>query len=146
MGGCATYIFWTKEELKEHLLRQCNHYDLTSEILLLMHEAVDSERWNPIDDFDGCTVVQDRHHPFLPCFIHDYMWVTGMGGKEADRLFYYLIKDCGLKTYKTKIWYLGVRIGWIVGYRYLHLKKRNVRPFSERTKKALDSYGISYTS
>jgi hypothetical protein len=142
----GVYYFWSREEMKDHLLRQCAHYKLPPEVLAICYDACNSIMWNPTTDYDGCTVVQDRHHLYLPCFIHDYMWVTGMGGKESDELFYKLLKATGMTSRKSKLWYLGVRIGWILGYRRMYIRNRNINPFTENVKKAFNYYGIPYST
>jgi hypothetical protein len=74
------------------------------------------------------------------------MWVTGMGGKESDELFYKLLKATGMTSRKSKLWYLGVRIGWILGYRRMYIRNRNINPFTENVKKAFNYYGIPYST
>lgn len=105
------YKFWTKKELLTHLLRQAKEHGYTDEARL--ETAVYSEKWNPIEDFNGCNLVQDKYHPYLPCFIHDYSWIVDGGGRNTDKEFYDNLVMCGMSKFKARIMYLAVRIAWV---------------------------------
>lgn len=106
------YFFWTRDELEKHLVIQCKWFkreDLTERI----RNAVYDKRWNPLVDYNGCSVVQDRYHPYVPCFLHDYAWVVLKGGIEHDKEFEKNLRDFGMNKFNAKKWFLGVRMGWL---------------------------------
>jgi|GEM_PF-2819146 len=92
----------------------------------LIQEAIDSKDWNPIQEFNGCTIVQDMFHPCPACFVHDYMWITGHGGKIADNIFFHLMIAEGMKKSKARRRWFAVRIGWFTWFRWKSIKSRNL--------------------
>ena len=88
----------------------------------LIEEAFKAD-WNPIRDYNGCSVVQDQFHPCPACFCHDYMWITSRGGKMSDEIFYHLMIAEGMDKKKAKRRYLGVRLAWCFYYRWKYSLK-----------------------
>lgn len=131
------YKFWTPTQLQIHLKSIVRAFDLPMVLNALIEEAVKSDKWDCTLDYDGCSFVQDITHPSLSCFIHDYLWRTGQGGKESDELFYYLMLAEQTDIRRAKRRRFFVRVGWIFYYRWAHLKKRNVDPYSENFMEAL---------
>lgn len=131
------YIHWTKSDFAAHLKKLANTFNLGLPIKQLIDSALLDERWDPIKEYDGCTLVQDMYHPCLSCFIHDYLWNTGQGGKEADRLFFWLMYKEGLNENKVKRRYLAVRIYWLFWAKWAHIAKRNLNPYSSEFEAAL---------
>jgi hypothetical protein len=124
------YINWTKSDFSTHLKNLATDLGLGVSIKALIEAALMDERWDPIQQYDGCTMVQDMYHPCLSCFIHDYLWITGQGGRDADALFRYLMKAEGLPIGKIKRRWLAVRIYWLVWSKWSNLRKRNVNEYS----------------
>jgi hypothetical protein len=110
------YKYWSRLELFEHCKIQSELYGFNIEEI---EEVVYDDRWNPSEDFNGCTLVQDPLHPFYPCLKHDYDWIVGVGGIDADRRFYNNLKKSGMITLKAKIWFIGVRLGWVLYYKWI---------------------------
>lgn len=132
------YKFWTKTQLKTHLSKLINAFNLDKTIKALVEKAILSENWDVTLDYDGCSIVQDLYHPCLSCFIHDYLWKSGQGGKESDELFYYLMLAEGTDLARAKRRWFFVRVGWIFYYRWVHLKNRNINPYTEAFMNALE--------
>jgi len=105
------YAFWNRDELFLHLCRQADLFAYKNKERI--KTAVFSERWNPMKDFNGCNVIQDKFHPYLPCFIHDYAWIVEGGGKKSDKEFYDNLVTCGTKKFKARLMYMAVRLGWL---------------------------------
>jgi hypothetical protein len=124
------YTFWTKAELATHLKNLVFKLDMGKEVNVLIEEAMTSNLWNPTMDYDGCSFVQDVYHPCVSCFIHDYLWRTGQGGKKSDEIFYYLMLEEGIYKNRAKRRWLAVRIGWVFYYKWIHIKKRNLNAYS----------------
>lgn len=117
------YSHWTREELFSHCKRQCIHYgceDLINEVSEIIYDL----NWNPIVDYDGCTLVQDKLHPYVPCLIHDYDWLVNGGGIEFDRNFVENLCKFGMERWKVAFMFMGVRMGWILWYKWKYLWKR----------------------
>jgi hypothetical protein len=109
------YKYWTLAELCEMLVRQAegkgfNYLDIVS--------MVYSNKWNPIEDFDGCTLVSDHLQPFLPCFIHDYRWAVEGGGKHTDIEFRDNLLKFGFPKWKANVYYVAVRLAWVTYYKW----------------------------
>lgn len=102
------YKYWTKIQLHDHLRVQCFVYGYNVELL---EEAIESEAWNPVKDYNGCNVVQDDLHPFYPCFIHDYRWIVEGRTNKADIEFRNNLLKFGYSTVKASIYYFAVRVG-----------------------------------
>jgi len=102
------YKYWTKEQLHSHLVAQALEHGIPIGIVT---EAVYSDKWNPITDFNGCNVVEDDYHPYLPCFIHDYRWIVYGKTNEYDKEFRNNLLKFGFSTFKATIYYFAVRVG-----------------------------------
>lgn len=138
MSKYRPYKFWTKSQLGSHLTNLSHAFNLGQKIRTLIEEALTSDKWDATMDYDGCSVVQDQYHPCISCFLHDYLWRTGQGGKESDELFYYLMLEEGTVPARAKRRWFFVRVGWIFYYRWVHIRNRNVDPYSEAFKAALE--------
>jgi len=137
MKNYYPYQFWTKTQLADHLKKMSQKLDLHKEIRILIETAMGDLRWVPIKEFDGCSVVQDLYHPCLSCFIHDYLWKTGQGGREADELFYLLMLAEGTPKGRANRRWFAVRTAWFFYYKWSHFVKRNVNEYSSEFKEAL---------
>jgi hypothetical protein len=109
------YKYWQLIELFEMLVRQSENKGFNPEKIRKM---VFDPRWNPIEDFDGCTLVSDHLQPFLPCFIHDYRWIVEGGGKHTDIEFRENLLKFGFPKWKANLYYIGVRAGWVFYYKW----------------------------
>jgi hypothetical protein len=109
------YKYWQRHELFEMLVRQSEGKGFKAEDI---HRMVCDTRWDPLKDFDGCTLVSDHLQPFLPCFIHDYRWYVEGGGKHTDIEFRENLLKFGFPVWKAHMYYLGVRAGWILWFKW----------------------------
>ena len=117
--GKQPYKFWNRNQLFQHLKTQLDYYSfMDDDNYTLLKDACYDERWIPMLDFNGCNIVQDDLHPFFPCFIHDWRWITNQDAKEADYELYYNLKKCSVPEFRARIYYLGVRIGWYCYYKW----------------------------
>jgi hypothetical protein len=112
------YRFWTRDQLYAHLLTQALNFSYDEKFIDRLHDIVYDERWDPSKDFNGCNVVQDHYHPFLPCFIHDYRWVVEEGGLASDREFYWNLIKCGVNKTIAILYFEGVRLGWVLFFKW----------------------------
>lgn len=103
-------------------------------------EALNSSEWDWFHDCDGCTMVADywpsKFHP--ACLVHDFYWVTGRGGKEADLIFKEIMKAYALPPSLYIRRYIGVRVGWFAFYKWKHLVKGNKKPLTPAMKAYLE--------
>lgn len=111
MKDYQPYKLWDRDELYVHCLRQMKEYGC-SELRETVKEVIFSDKWNPMTDFNGCSVIQDKIHPYIPCLIHDYRWLVGEGGKEADIEFRNNLEKFGTPNPRRFFMWVGVRIGW----------------------------------
>ena len=110
---------WTRQLFHEFLINQAVNFGINS---FTVKEACYDQRWNPVIEFNGCNLVQDKLHPFLPCFLHDWRWVTGQGGYKSDVEFYNNLRKAGMPKFEATSWFVAVRIGWLFYYKW---KKKN---------------------
>ena len=103
------YKYWTRKRFEEHFLEQSKDYPIDVNKMMMM---IYDKKWNPIIDYNGCNVVQDKFHPFYPCFEHDYEWFVNGGGKKYDVQFNKRLLEFDVAEYVAKLMYYGVRIGW----------------------------------
>ena len=111
----SPYKYWTREELYQHLLLQCEEYGFDKEFLYL---AVFDESWNPKFEYNGCNFVQDGIHPFYPCFIHDWRWLCFDYKKKWDEDFKDNLIKFGYSRTRASMYYIGVRCGWLFYYKW----------------------------
>lgn len=139
--------YWDKVKLKDVLIsnldiaKSINNIDYNEhfKIKMLLLEAVDSNKWNALKDYNGCTLVQDDSQPSIACFIHDYCWISGMGGKIADNVFYNVMLSTGVKRAKAKRRFIGVRIGWALYFKWKYVFNGKQRAESDNLLR-LNSY------
>lgn len=114
------YVNYTNTELKELLIQQHGFTNAPDYIIDLIEMAF-QDSWNPVMEFDGCTVVEDFTHPDVACFIHDWLWVTGKGGEFSNKLFYKLMRWGGMSKQISRRRYIAVKLAWNFWFRF---KKR----------------------
>lgn len=110
MRNKQPYIHWDLDFLFEKLLKQEFIYKYGYSKTDL-ENMVHSKRWNPLKEFNGCNVVQDDLHPFLPCFVHDYRWIAEGRTNKADKEFRNNLLKFGYSTVKATMYYFAVRVG-----------------------------------
>jgi len=115
------YQNWSRDQLYAHLLTQCLNFSYNEDFMEEIRVMVYDNRWNPSEDFNGCNVVQDHLHPFLPCFIHDYRWVVNKGGLWTDEEFYDNLIKCGVSKTRAVLYFVAVHSAWLL---YFKWKKR----------------------
>ena len=129
------YSNWTEKELKAKLIQDINKLKISAKLKKLwinvIEEAFDSDRWDIIKDYNGCTAVQDMFHPCPACFVHDFSWLSGMGGRVSDRVFYGLMLAEGMSKGKSFARWAAVRVGWFSFFRWKYIFRRNWRRPSE---------------
>jgi len=137
------YRNWDKEELKDMLIKHLYILSVDPRLerlwINLIIESFKSDKWSPINDYNGCTMVQDELHPSLACFPHDYMWISGHGGRVADRIFYNLMIHQGMKKSKAYRRWIGVRFGWFFYFKWKYVLLRKLNEPTDAMKE-LDSY------
>lgn len=132
------YRNWTERELKDTIIIHLNRID-TNPLFKrmwkdLVNEAFESKDWKVISDYNGCTMLQDFFHPCPACFVHDYMWVTGHGGRMSDRIFKACMKAEGMSNYSSNVRWFGVRLGWIFGYYWKYKLKGQLKKPTDAMK------------
>lgn len=143
MKRLKPYSNWTRTELAKTLITHINRLEIDKELKVLwidlVNEAFDSKDWNVLEDYNGCTVVQDFFHPCPACFVHDYMGITGRGGRVSDRIFYHLMIAEGMPNGKSKRRWFAVRVAWYGYFLWKHIVRRSLKP-TTRAMIALDKY------
>ena len=137
MSNYTPYSNWTRQEMFIHLKRAAVNKVMPLEVIEMLKKACFDDRWNPIQDYNGCSIVQDPTHPTVACFIHDYLYKTGQGGKDADKIWKWLFKIESGSKFKSKIFYRFIRIGWLAYYKWVHLANRNVNKYDKEFKKLI---------
>jgi hypothetical protein len=120
------YKYWTRDQLYAHLITQCLNFSYSEYDIAEIKRMVYDPNWNPSEDFNGCNVVQDHLHPFLPCFVHDYRWVVGEGGIKSDEEFHANLIKCGVSRVRAILYFVAVRIGWLLFYKWKNKLKKSV--------------------
>lgn len=116
------YLKYTNEQLRTLVELQFKYSDAPAYVEMLIDLAFEDD-WNPVKDFDGCTMVQDFNHPDLSCFIHDWLWRTDKGGEFSNKLFYKLMRWENIKKSQAKRRYIAVSLAWKLWYKFKKRKK-----------------------
>jgi len=119
------YKNYNNKELKDLIELQYNKSNSPDYIQPLIDLSFE-DSWDPINDFDGCTVVQDFNHPDLSCYIHDWLWRTGKGGRFSNKLFYKLMRWEGVSKRQARRRYIAVSIMWKIWYKFKKRKKSEI--------------------
>jgi hypothetical protein len=134
------YKFWSRSELGQHLKFVASRLDMGTEVKELIRIAIGDPRWNPLRDYNGCTLVEDLYHPCVSCFLHDYLWLTGQGGKDADYLFYkVMLLEKTPKAKANRRWF-AVRAAWLIYFKWKYFSQRNVNEYSDEFLRVLDKF------
>jgi hypothetical protein len=126
----------TRSEIIESLFEHSKKCNLEAIHYRLIEEAVYSNEWDFMVDYDGCTAVAELHYDYyvFDCFVHDFHWKTGRGGKVADKIFLEMMLRRGLGWYVAYKRYYGVRLTWNLKYKRKHKKYGNVKELTEYMK------------
>jgi len=116
------YLNYTNKELKMLIDLQFSRINAPLYVETLINMAFIDD-WNPVEDFDGCTFVQDFNHPDLSCFIHDWLWSTGKGGEYSNKLFYKIMRWEGVSRKQARRRYIAVSLAWKFWYKFKPRKK-----------------------
>lgn len=134
------YKFWFKGDLGQHLKFVASRLDMGTEVKELIRIAIGDPRWDPLRDYNGCTLVEDLYHPCVSCFLHDYLWLTGQGGKDADYLFYkVMLLEKTPKAKANRRWF-AVRAAWLIYFKWKYFSQRNVNEYSDEFLRVLDKF------
>lgn len=90
------YPFLTEEEVRKALLRQINHYNLLF-LIPVFDEAWNSAFWRHYG-YDGATGIEDKEHPSIEIFLHDWAYRVYGGNLKDDYIMYKLQKLMRKKT------------------------------------------------
>lgn len=104
------YKFWTRDKLADALVGQAKYFNYHEDEIEFIKSICYDKRWDPIKEFNGCTLIQDVYHPFIPCFIHDYLWIIEGPSIKSNKRFYKDLRKCGMKQAKARRWYTAVTI------------------------------------
>jgi len=122
VGDYRPYKFWDREQLFSHVEAQCNYYKC-EDLIPLFREIIYSNDWNPIHDYNGCNVIQDKHHPFPPCLLHDFRWIVDGGGLWTDIEFRNVLQRFEVTKVQANKMFIGVRIGWLFYFKWSKMWK-----------------------
>lgn len=115
------YKYWSRNDLYWKLKEQAGeHYCNDDQMEYIIKSACYDERWTPAKDFNGCNIVQDDLHPFLPCFLHDWRWVTNQNALEADLEFKHNLMKFGYSPLKAQLYFWAVRLGYLFYFQFKH--------------------------
>lgn len=113
------YKLWTRDNLYANALSQAMFYQYDKERNLnFIKKICYDKRWNPMEDYNGCNVVRDHHHPYVPCLIHDYDWVVNGGGYWTDVRFRNNLIKFGKSKFVANLYFVAVRLGWLLFYKW----------------------------
>ena len=120
--------YFTIEELHANLVRQCNAAGLPD----CFREMIDlsfSEQWDW--EYNGVTLMPDEQYPVLYAWLHDFMWITGSGGKESDWILRFVRDKQGYKKEVSMKYFKGIRVAWKTYYKWKHKFNGNVRNLTQ---------------
>ena len=133
------YRDFTKEQIITALEDSCKRVNAPAWVSEILDEAVTSELWNWKEEYDGCTAVQDPFHPYPPCFIHDFMFRTGRGGKDSAKIFKHTQIIFGAKKINATMRAFATSVAWVVYYKWAYRRKGCVRPLTKGMVKAVEA-------
>lgn len=120
------YKDYTQKEFKDLVYSHLNRLSYTKHSYLYrLVELSFNDLWTPHLQFDGCTLVQDWHHPDLACFIHDWLYLTGKRTQFANKVFKHIMIDIGVPKKKAQRRYLAVSAAYFCYYKWLRQRKTN---------------------
>lgn len=137
------FPFWeNRENFKKALYDQIKLYNFNEDVKALVNKAIYDKSWIPALQYDGCSFIQDTHHPCLWCYVHDYLWKTGQGGIESDKIMKFMALTMKRPKKVVYLFYWGVRIGWLFYFKYKHLLNKNVNPLCKEAKILIKNYNL----
>ena len=110
------YKYWTRQQLFDLMKFQAIEFNIDIDSL---KSACFSLKWDPIKQFNGCNFVQDKFHPFLPCFIHDFKRSIDEKAYISDKEFRNNLLKMNFHTVTATTYYFGVRVGWFLSFKWI---------------------------
>ena len=127
-----------REDVMDAMYKACERVNAPKWVYELVTEALYDEEWDWFTDFDGCTLVQDPTHPYVPCFIHDWMWCTGRGGWKSHIIFQEVQKVFKMPTWQCYVRTIATGCYWYIFKKWKHYIKDNVNPPTKGIKEAYE--------
>jgi len=131
--------YFTSEEIKWALKREAHDFFLPKCFIELIDETFTRE-WV----YNGATGVKDKYYPNLFSWVHDYLWITGAGGKESDLIMRYLVDSKYGDSGEARLFYIGVRLAWFGFYKWKHKFKGNKRELTEVERECYNKARLFY--
>ena len=124
--GVKSSVPMSRNAERERIIKSFEEYLIPPEDADVIMTAMSSQDWDWYTDTDGCTAVSNlwptKYSP--PCLVHDWMWQTGRGGAVSDAIFLQLMLDYGVPKFVAYSRYIGVRITWVVWYKWRYKTNR----------------------
>lgn len=130
MARLKPYKNWTNQEIRGRLAKEIESLNTSevakSKIRVLVDMSLRDKVWNPSEDFDGCTVVQDTTHPDVACYLHDWLFISKYFD-IANELFKLIMEMQPMTKRKCKIRYWAVKIATV----YFKFTKKKYSSFQK---------------
>lgn len=124
----SIYPFLDDEAIYKALRREIEYFKLSP---FVKHVFLTSKWGKWQYSYDGATLVQDKYHPRIANWLHDYMWRTGAGGYKSDVIYKYLLIKTGTSSFIAQKRFVAIRSAWLFNYKWSHKRKGNVRPLTD---------------
>jgi hypothetical protein len=146
MARMKPYSNWKANELRGVIIAHIRRLQLETRTehlwVKLVEEAFNDGEWDIVNEYNGCTAVQDYYHPCPACFVHDFMWITGRGGIISDRIFYHLMIAEGMSKPKAVRRWFAVRTAWYTYFMWKYIIRRNWKK-PTNAMKSMNEYLLS---
>jgi len=109
---------WTREKLYLHCAKQSRQHGFD---IIEVKGVINDKRWNPIERLDEFDLVKGSDNPMYPCVRFSYDKVVGING---NRRFYDNLKKSDMLTFKKRVWFIGILLGWVFYYKWVSKTKK----------------------
>ena len=124
MDRLKPYRNWTRVQLFDALKLNALPYGFNIDHLRV---AVFDDRWNPSEDFDGCTIVSDNLHPDPSCFMHDYARIVLEGGYKYEKQFREDMLLLGYSKSMANRRFFAVTLHWFLWAKWKKRRSKSVK-------------------
>ncbi len=114
------YVNWSREKLCDFMIDKASRCGMGNPVKLLIAEAIDSNKWNPLIDHIGHGYLSKDA---ISSFVYSYLFKTSQLGKDAHDLTYYIMKMENPNKFNRIQRYFSLQLRWVLWSRWFYDSK-----------------------
>jgi len=111
------------------------HFNVPTELRAIINEAIRALNSGEFV-YDGTTLDEELAPNNIEeaSLLHDYMYCLGWGGHLSNKIYFKTLKIYKASKITRSYRFLGITLGWYLGYLWKYIWIRNLKPIPDRFK------------